>query len=76
VATSRTGGLAKTIVFNRRRVSEVCLMSIEVYKNLKSLDNSQKQCLTALKKALADRYTIMTLVAKRARILHLLLDEE
>jgi hypothetical protein len=32
--------LVRTIVSNRRRVSEVCLMSIGIYKNLKSLDNS------------------------------------
>ncbi|XP_063902554.1 uncharacterized protein LOC135122286 isoform X2 [Zophobas morio] len=67
--------LARVIVYNRRRVSEVASMSLELYNKKIELDDEILQSLPMYQRELANKYKVMTLIGKRLHILHVLLDE-
>jgi hypothetical protein len=48
--------LAKIIIFNRRRVSEVASMTLELYKNKTGLSEQHKSNLSVLERSLADTH--------------------
>jgi hypothetical protein len=49
-------------------------MSLDLYQQRVVLEDYKKDNLTLLKKALSDKHMIMTMIRKRERILHVLLD--
>ncbi|XP_044271331.1 uncharacterized protein LOC123015590 [Tribolium madens] len=68
--------MAKIILFNRRRVTEVAAMSLDLFKNRISLQDHHKQQLNLHQRVNAEQYRIMTLIGKRSHILHVLIEQE